>query len=120
VRLAALMFLASAWACAQTWSGYLVDSRCYRSLEGNRNPRDTLTEVDHDRGWEVRYCHLTPKTRSFTVVQKDGQSFELDSAGNAQAAKLFAKAGSKGPFYVTVTGEMSRNTVRVESIAAAK
>ena len=114
------MFLASAWACAQTWSGYLVDSHCYRSLEGNRNPRDTLTEVDHDRGWEVRYCHVTLKSRSFAVVQKDGQSFELDSAGNAKAAQLAAKAGSKGPFYVTVTGEMSRSTVRVQSISAAR
>ena len=61
-RLATLFCLSTALGFAATWSGWLVDSKCYGSLERNKNPSDTLTYVDRDRGQEVRYCHAKSKT----------------------------------------------------------
>ena len=116
----ALFCLASAMASAQTRSGYLVDSKCYASLESNRSPGDTQMDVNRDRGSEVRYCRATAKTRSFTVVQVDGQSFQLDSVGNAKSAQLAAKVATKAPLFVTVTGVMSGKTVKTEAISPTK
>lgn len=120
MRVCILLGLACSLGLAQSWTGYLVDSRCYSSLERNRNPRDTLTEVDRDRDSEVRYCRPAPRTRTFAIVDFNGQSFELDAAGNSKAAALAAAAGFKRFLHVTVTGALSGNTVKVQSIAPAK
>jgi hypothetical protein len=118
-RLAALLCFLSALSSAASWSGTLVDSKCYDARERNVNPTDTLTSVDRDTNAEIRYCSPSAKTKSFAVVQSSGLSFRLDPAGNAQAAELVRKTGRNSRFAVAVNGEMNKNTVTVDSISLA-
>jgi len=119
IRLAALFCLASALSFAESWSGVLVDSRCYDSMQRNVNPTDTLTNVDRDMNQQIRYCSPNAKTKSFAVVLPEGMSLRLDSAGNAEAAQLVRKAGKKSRFVVAVTGTITKGTVKVDSILLA-
>ena len=119
IRLAALFCLASALSFAESWSGVLVDSRCYDSMQRNVNPTDTLTNVDRDMNQQIRYCSPNARTKSFAVVLPEGMSFRLDSAGNAEAAQLVRKAGKKSRFVVAVTGTITKGTVKVDSILLA-
>jgi hypothetical protein len=90
MRMAALLCWSAALSLAGSWSGSLVDSKCYASEEHNVNPTDTLTYVDRDGNLEIRYCSPNKKTKSFTLVLPDG-SLNLDLAGNSKAAELVAK-----------------------------
>jgi hypothetical protein len=119
VRFAALLSLSGTLCLARTWSGSLVDSKCYAAEERNVNPTDTLTNVDRDGNREIRYCAPGSKTKSFAVVQFDGQAFDLDSAGNAKAAELVRKAGKRHPLSVAITGETAGKEIRVDSISAS-
>jgi hypothetical protein len=116
IRLLSLLCLASAVSLADTWFGTLVDTGCYEAAERNVNPRDTLTAVDRDINSELQRCAPTAKTKAFTVVQPEGTSVRLDSAGNAKAADLASKQGKNARLYVTVTGALVKNTVQVDSI----
>lgn len=118
--IAALTLLSSALGFAGTWSGTLVDSKCYGSEERNVNPTDTLTSVDRDQNAELRYCSPSARTKSFTFVEHDGTSSILDLAGDAKAAELVRKTGKKSRFAVDVTGEKSKHTLKVASISLAK
>jgi len=120
LRLAALCCLASALSFAGSWSGWLVDSKCYAALERNKSPTDTLSYVDRNKSDEVRYCRPNAKTKSFAVVDQDGLSFNLDASGNAKAAELVRSAGKKSAGGVMVTGELTGNTLKVDSISIAK
>jgi len=117
IRLAALFCLASALGFAENWSGVLVDSKCYAAEERNVNPSDTEIWVDRDRGFELRYCHPKAHTKSFAIVQENGISLKLDSAGDAKAAEIVRTSHQKQDLFVAVTGEEDRNTVLVRSIS---
>ncbi|MGP0076723.1 MAG: hypothetical protein ACLPWF_32825 [Bryobacteraceae bacterium] len=117
IRSVVLLSLWAGLGFAGTWSGHLVDAKCYAAEERNVNPTDTETYVDRDGMEELRYCHPRLKTKSFTIVQFDGQSVNLDPAGNAKAAELVQKAGKRHFMYVTVTGEMTGKTIKVDSIS---
>ena len=117
---AVCLFLGSAPVFAETWTGYLVDAKCYASQERNVNPFDSNFNTNHDRGYEVRVCRPSAKTSTFAVVDPDGVSFELDSAGNQKAAELVRQTGKKSVFGVTVTGELHKDTVSVDSISVAR
>jgi hypothetical protein len=117
VLLAALLCLRSVPVLAESWTGALVDSNCYASEEGNVNPFDPPFNVNHDRGFEIRACRPSARTKSFAVVDSDGQSFKLDPSGNAKAAELVRQAGKKSRLDVMVTGEKHKDTVRVNSIS---
>jgi len=119
-RLAAALCLSAFLSFGGTWSGALVDSKCYDAEERNVNPTDTLTNVDRDGNREIRYCSPSAKTKSFAVVQADGPALKLDAAGNVKAAKLLPKTGKKSRIFVAVTGEIDRNTIKVESISIAR
>jgi hypothetical protein len=120
MQVAALCFLASALAFAESWTGALVDPKCYEALERNVNPTDTLTHVDRDTNQEIRYCSPNAKTMSFGIVQQDGTSLWFDSAGNAKAAELVRTTRKKYRFEVVVAGEISGNRIKVDSISVAK
>jgi hypothetical protein len=120
MRLAALLCLAATPSFARSWSGFLVDSKCYDIEEQNVNPRDTLTSVDRDRDLEVRLCAPNAKTKSFAVVRSDWLSLKFDSAVNAKAAELVRQIHKKSVFLVTVTGEKNKTTVKVDSISISK
>lgn len=120
MHVVSLLCLSSALSFAETVSGVLVDSKCYAAEERNVNPTDTETYVDRDGNLEIRYCHPRGKTKSFAVVPPDGQSFELDSAGNAKAAELVRRSGKKSRYEVAVVGGISKHTIQVESISLAR
>ena len=84
------------------------------------NPTDTLTNVDRDRDLEIRYCTPNAKTKSFAIVNFDGLSFKLDSTGDAKAAELVRETAKKSRFKVVITGEMSKGTIKVDSISMAR
>jgi hypothetical protein len=117
MRLATLACLSAPLTLAGSWSGVLVNSKCWAFEENNVNPTDTLTSVDRDRNLEIRACSPNAKTKSFAVVLPDGLSFQLDAAGNTKAAELIRQSGKQSVFTVAVTGEMTKNTVKVDSIA---
>jgi hypothetical protein len=120
MRSAGLLFLVTVSGFAATWSGSLVDSKCFAASERNVNPDDTLTAVDRDQNQEIRYCSPDLKTKSFAIIQTDGISFALDSAGNVKAVEFVRKAGRKPRIAVVVTGELKDRTIRVDSISALR
>jgi hypothetical protein len=119
-RLAVLFYLAAGLGFAATWSGTLVDAKCFDAEERNVNPTDTLTAVDRDTNSELRYCSPGAKTKAFAVVQTDGTKFDLDAAGNAKATELVRASAKKSVIAVVVTGERTKNTIQVGSIAVVK
>jgi hypothetical protein len=120
MQVVSMLCLSSALGFAGTVSGVLVDSKCYAAEERNVNPTDTETFVDRDGNLEIHYCHPRAKTKAFAVVTADGQSFELDSAGNAKAAELVRQSGKKSRYDVAVVGGTSKQTIQVESISLLK
>jgi hypothetical protein len=116
-RLAALVCFSSALSFEGSWSGALVNSKCWTAEERNVSPADTTTYVDRDRNLEIRFCSPNAKTKSFAVVMPDGLSFQLDDAGNTKALELIRQSGKQSVFTVAVTGERIKNTVKVESIS---
>jgi hypothetical protein len=119
-RVAAWVCFSSALSFAESWTGALVDSRCWTAEERNVNPTDTTTFVDRDRNLEIRACSPNAKTKSFAVVLPDGLSFQLDAAGNMKAADLIRQSGKQSVFAVAVTGGMIGNIVRVDSISKTR
>jgi hypothetical protein len=119
-RIAFLLCLFSGLSFAETRSGVLVDSRCWGAEERNVNPSDTLTSVDRDTNREIRYCSPNAKTKFFAIVQTDGLSFKLDSAGDAKAAELVRTTGKQPLYRVAVTGSVNKKTINVDSIAIAR
>jgi hypothetical protein len=120
ILLAAFLYLLSVPAFAETWTGYLVDAKCYASEERNVNPFDSNFNTNHDRGYEIRVCQPSAKTRSFTVVDSDGVSFELDPSGNGKAADVVRQAGKTSMLSVTITGQKHKDTVSVTSISPVR
>jgi hypothetical protein len=112
-----LLCLSSAFVYAENWSGTLVDSKCFAIEELNVNPTDTSTYVDHDQNQELRLCAPGAKTKSFEIVQHDGVSFKLDSAGNTKATEIVRNTAKKSRWAIVVTGEMTGNTIQVNSIS---
>ena len=119
-RLAALFCLAAGLAFAESWSGTLVDAKCFAAEQRNSGPKDTLIYVDRDVNLEVRYCHPTAKTKTFGIVQPGGVLMNLDAAGNAKAADLVRQAGKTESLWVQVNGRQNRNTIDMNSLSAAQ
>jgi hypothetical protein len=113
-----LFCLAPQLGFSATWSGYLVDARCFESAQDNHNVSDS--PVLQDVGLEIRLCSPKAKTHSFAIVRGDGASLALDSTGNAKAAELI-RHDVKKPQLVTVNGEMDKKKViAVNSIEPVK
>jgi hypothetical protein len=115
MQLAALVFLVST-ACFATgnFSGYLVDSNCYETMQRNTSHGQT------DMNRAIKYCAPTTKTRSLGLVQQDGKIFRFDSDGNAKAAELVRNTEKQGVYQVALTGSVDKNILRVDSISMAK
>src|SRR5215472_12964445 len=117
MRLTVLLCLTLGLAFAQSWSGVLVNSKCYDDVERNVNPWESGVDAARDRNYEVRYCRANERTKLFAVVQPDGQSFKLDPSGNAKAAEIVQKGNAKRIFVVVVTGEVEDHMLTVDSIS---
>ena len=114
VRLLSLSCLMAGSVSAGTWSGTLVDARCYESAKNNHNVYDST--VVRDVRLDVKLCAPKAKTRSFAIVQLDGEDIAFDSAGNAQAAQLIRHGAAESPILVVVNGEVNKKTIAVASI----
>jgi hypothetical protein len=124
ILLVVLVFLVTVPVLAESWTGDLVDSRCYESEENNVNAFDPPNHVNHDRGYEIRVCRPHARTKSFAVVDNDGRTFQLDPSGNDKVAELVRQTDKKSRLLVTVTGAVTRQKhkkiVSVDSISLAK
>ena len=105
---------------AGSWTGFLVNSKCYDALERNKSPKDTLNYVDRDKMGEIRYCRPNERTKLFAVVMEDGLSYKLDASGNAKAVELTSKPSKQSSFVVSITGEVKDGTVKVDSLSLVK
>ena len=119
LRVVTLFCLSSALSYAESFTGALVDSKCYEYRERNVNPTDTLTYVDRDTRTEIHDCSPNAKTKTFAIVLREGPSYRLDPPGNTQAAQLVRSTGNRSLFVVAVAGELSKSTVKVKSISMA-
>jgi hypothetical protein len=115
-RLTSLLFFPPLVAFAATWSGALVDSKCYESILSNRNPWETSPGA-YDTAGDIRYCSPRAKTRSFALIQDDGSKLALDPAGNQKAIDLLRKAPARHLYVVNVTGEKIRKMLKVQVIS---
>ncbi len=119
IRFTALLFLASTFCFAGTWSGVLVDSGCFRS-EANNVTKDA-TPARWDVNMAVRACTPSAKTKHFGVVLPDSQLLTFNAAGNASAARFVASAavekGKRLP--ITVSGTLNKKVIDVGSVSAA-
>jgi hypothetical protein len=116
MRAAVLFYLTIALGFAESWSGALVDSNCYDTLDRNVNPFETSPGA-RDWSMQIRYCAPNRKTKTFAVVLEDLTRLKLDSNGNSKAAELVRKAGKKSRFVVAVSGEVSGKILKVDSIS---
>jgi hypothetical protein len=117
LRIPVLLCLLSTLGLAESWRGLLVDSKCYDSAVRNVNPFDPYP----DQALNVRLCRPTDRTKAFAIVRDDWTRLKLDSSANTQAAELVRSADRKRHYVgVVVTGDKDKDTVKVETIAAAK
>src|SRR5262245_41983543 len=120
------LFVTVVWLAifAESWTGDLVDSRCYESEENNVNPFDPPNHVNHDRGYEIRVCRPSARTKSFAIVDHDGRTFQVDPSANGKVAELVRQTDKKSRLLVTVMGRLTsekhKETVTVDSISLAK
>jgi hypothetical protein len=117
IRLAAILAVAASAGLAETWSGPLVDSKCYGAEQRNVNPTDTQAYADSDIGYEIRYCSPSRKTKFFAIVGEYGDRLKFDASGNAKAAALVQNLRKPHQIEVAVSGEMSGKAIRVDSIS---
>ena len=103
-KLTGLFLLGSAMCLAESWTGRLVDAAC---IDRQAHTSPTAS------------CEPTRSTTVFAVSLPDGKVVKLDSAGNAKAAEAVA-TGKPGAVNVTITGAMSGDTVKVESLEIQK
>jgi hypothetical protein len=107
VKLAALTAICAAFACAESWSGRLLDASC----------------VDQQK---AATCDPTTATVAF-AINVSGKVYKLDDVGNAKAVEAMKARGSKdaGPaapapastaITAKVGGTLEGEIVKVESI----
>jgi hypothetical protein len=120
IRTIALGAFACGLSLAQTWSGWLVNGKCYESLERNVNPWDPGNGAQRDRGRQIAYCVPNSKTKVFSIVDRDGNNFKLDATGNTQSVDLVRNAGKRNDYFVTVTGEKAKDTIKVVTVTLDK
>jgi hypothetical protein len=108
VKVVALIGICAAFACAESWSGRLLDASC----------------VDQQK---TAACEPTAATVAF-AINVSGKVYKLDDAGNAKAVEAMKARGSKDAgqpaapgaantgVTAKVTGTLDGEVVKVESI----
>jgi hypothetical protein len=120
IGVAVIVCLVATCALAKSWSGFLVDSRCYASEERSVNPNYTYNHAYRDTDQEIRVCSPNVKTKFFSIVGQDGFGVRLDPNGNAKAAEIVQQSGKKHRFKVSVTGEKSKDAIEVGALSFAQ
>jgi hypothetical protein len=118
MRLAGLLFCLSSLGFAGTWSGFLVDSRCYTSMWNNTGP--DVPNVARDMDSLLQQCAARPETTRFAIVQNDWRPLRLDAAGNERAAAIVRHVWKRSALYcVTVAGSRRRNEIFAGPVSLA-
>jgi hypothetical protein len=117
MRVASLLFSLSVAGFPGTWSGQLVDSRCYASVTTNVSPDAGF--AGRDLVGELRQCLVNDRTKNFGVVLNDWSTFHFDGRGNAQAWELVRLNHKRSAYRVTVGGAMNskRHMIDVRSLS---
>ena len=110
MRLLTLLIVLSPLGIAGTWSGYLVDARCY-AVEQSNVSADT-SSVSRDMRLGLQQCSATYKTTRFAIVQNDWSVLKLNTAGNQSVAAIARHNTKRSTLYcVTVAGVRHKNTI---------
>lgn len=117
VWLSAFFCLVAMPGIGKSWSGVLVDSKCFTSMDHNRG--DIPSFVNWDINGAIQFCSPTMKTHSFAVVQPDGTSIKLDSNGNERSRTLLDN-NKHSLYIVKLDGEEDRHMVRVKTISVLR
>ena len=118
LRLACLSCILSVPGLTATWSGWLVNSRCYSSLDSNRS--DVPSFVNWDQMGAIRYCSPNHKTKSFAIVGQSGVSMRLDPIGNEKAIGLLRNVENTSLFTAEISGDAIRHTINVHSLSIVR
>ena len=119
MRLATLLFCLATAGFAETWSGYLVDSRCYARDQMNTSA-DEQSTAGRDMRFTMSRCAATHHTTHFAIVFNDWTSMKLDEAGNERAAAIVSSGAKKHLYCVTVTGSrLSKRKIATKGLAVA-
>ncbi len=118
MRIAVLACLSSTLGLAESWSGTLVDSRCWDSEENNT--RATSTYVDRDANSRSGFARRKQKRDLLWLCYPVALTSKLDAAGNERAAELVRKSDKRNAVAVVITGETNGNTIKVNSISMAR
>ena len=110
ITLSALLIFASALACAETWTGQLLDAHC-------------VAQHKTDEGYKA--CNPAMGTTSF-AIEASGRALTLDAAGNKKAAEAWKEYNSsadrekdpnaKAAPMATVEGTLTGDQIKVETI----
>ena len=99
-RLAGLFLIFSGWACAETWSGTLVDVMC----------------KNQDLASHTTKCAIGCAKSGYGLVMADGRFVKFDEAGNVKALAALKATHKEKDLKAKVTGTLDGETVQVESV----
>ena len=118
MRFGAVLFvLFASSGFAASWNGYLVDSKCWDSRQGNISA-DAPT-VSRDMREDVTYCSPTDDTRSYAVVLSDWSKLKFDGGGNTAALQFVLAHGEGRIQPVTVDGTSYKHkSIQVKYLVA--
>ena len=108
VHVAAAMVLLAGAAHAETWTGDILDVLC----------RPENVAVGAKKCQQNRACMLSDRCASsgYGVLLADGRFLKFDAAGSAKALKLLKGMTKDTDLKVTVTGAVSRDVIRVDTL----
>jgi hypothetical protein len=114
-----LLICLSTVGFAGTWSGYLVDSRCFASERNNVTSEES--SVGDDMSMELRACVATSKTKHFAIVLSDWTMLKLDAAESDRAAAIAHNVARKPstPYCVTVVGVRRKDMILASPVTTA-
>jgi len=99
-RAAGLSLLFASLACAETWTGTLVDVMCKNQDLANHTTK----------------CAISCSKSGYGLVMADGKFMKFDEAGNAKALAALKATSKEKDLKAKVTGELDGDTVQVESV----
>jgi len=100
-------------ACAESFSGTLLDATCYAQQQSQPNQQTNMQS-----------CAPTSSTSSF-AISVSGKVYTLDSDGNTKAAEAMKSRADRSAnpnspttaaIAATVTGKKEGDTIKVETI----
>lgn len=100
-------------ACAESFSGTLLDASCYAQNQQNQQNQQTM-----------QTCAPTSSTSSF-AIQVAGKVYQLDSNGNTKAAEAMKSRADRSAnpnstttssVVASVTGTREGDTINVQTI----